>query len=287
MGKMILRELLALLIMCCYVAPLTSFAVQESRSGGVNTVLFGVKLDRPATMLLAEVEQGFGKKVRPEWLLASDWMNGRAEIDKDGTPVVQLNPNAVQHDVIVHELYHLRLKLQGYPAIMWSFSRSMDNDTTRATFTSLAAKLNDPIVHSMFYRQAHRNGIDPGRTYKNGIIQQLNDGTIAKLIPMAEDRDIALNFFNVLMEFGEGAVAQKIEALLVKLGKGVSRELGRKLYLTVKRLKPVSPETSITTLVTCLNLLYAGEWVFVERPWEKLSKGSFTERLAIIELRAA
>jgi hypothetical protein len=85
-----------------------------------------MKLNRFAQSLLDDVERGFGRSVREEQLLSTDTRLGASRLDEDGTPVVLVNPNLINLDVVVHELFHLKLKLHGYPVISWTYPESMD-----------------------------------------------------------------------------------------------------------------------------------------------------------------
>jgi hypothetical protein len=41
-------------------------------------------------------------------------------------------------DVIVHELYHLKLKADGYTAVLWLFPKEMDLPANHKAFAQLA-----------------------------------------------------------------------------------------------------------------------------------------------------
>lgn len=273
-----------ILVLNLFLALTSQVSLSASHSdSGDDRLLFGIKLDKSTKGLLAAVEKGFGKRIRTEWLPSTHQMAGISTVEEDGTPAIRLSRKHAHLDVIVHELSHLQLKLVGYPSLAWIFPTTMGSESNRATLQHLSAMIYDPILHSIFNPEAIRTGIDPGRNYKNIIRQQLRDGTIAKLVHATDDRGNALNLFYALTEFGNNDVVKKLERLLIAQGKQESVELGRRLHETVQRLNPNSPESSITTLLSCLNLLFPKELTFREqKPWATQRKGTFDEAFAVV-----
>lgn len=76
-------------------------------------VLLAVNLRAGGEALLEEIESACGKSLRIQYEDMEP--RGRNEILSDGTPFVRINPNyaSILEELIVHELSHLQLALNG------------------------------------------------------------------------------------------------------------------------------------------------------------------------------
>jgi len=109
--------------------------------------LFGVQLPDKVSAILAEVEQLFGNSVREEWLSPDHPMSGNSTVAEDGTPIIQINPgHGRTQDVILHELYHFKLRNSGYPVLLWLFPTEMNTDAHIAAFKQLSQQLYDRMA---------------------------------------------------------------------------------------------------------------------------------------------
>ena len=209
-------------------------------------------------------------------------MSGNSEVDSDGTPVVRINPaQGRKLDVIVHELYHFKLRAQGYPALVWSFPKNMDTEATQAVIKQLTEQLYDPILHYVFYPEVRDWGINPGETFEEQIKQALEDNSLAALFT-SDQKAVGLFYYKIRLEVNDAALVHRIEDVLVRKQTGI--EFGKRLSQIVLNANPGSPEASIKTLVACLNILYEGEFHFKEQPWTSRQLGNHTQLGAIIAI---
>src|SRR6266849_3716121 len=94
-------------------------------------------------------------------------MSGKSEVGPDGIPTIHVErDHGKALDVIVHEVYHLKLKGQGYPAVFWLYPKAMDTRANRAAFAQVAEQVHDPIEHYMFYDAIRAWGINPGEAFE-------------------------------------------------------------------------------------------------------------------------
>src|SRR5258708_36703695 len=73
--------------------------------------LFGISLSGQPASLLDEVEHLFNRRIREDWLDDPNGMSGKSVVGPDGIPTIYVQrEHGRAPDVIVHELYHLKLK---------------------------------------------------------------------------------------------------------------------------------------------------------------------------------
>jgi hypothetical protein len=86
--------------------------------------VLGVTLSPLARAILNQVEEGFGRPIRVAYASEAELGPGveaASYVDDDGTPAIQGIASDIEEGDIVHELLHLKLKLEGYPA-RWQLS---------------------------------------------------------------------------------------------------------------------------------------------------------------------
>ncbi len=248
-------------------------------------VLFGVSLNGHAASLLEEVERLFSARIREEWLDDPNWMSGKSMVSEDGTPTIQVNrDNGKTLDVIVHELYHLKLKGQGYPAVDWRYPQAMDTDANRAAFAQLAEQVHDPIEHYMFYDAIRAWGINPGEAFEKRTYKILEDGSLPATFARMDRGAVALYYFKIRLEVRDAVLVRRIEESLKSAGKHSGIEFGEQLSEIVSKASPKSPEEEIAAMVDCLNVFYLGKFQFRQLPWTTRQLGDHTQRVAQIEL---
>lgn len=250
-----------------------------------RNVIFGVSLCRDAKSLLAEVEHIFGKQVREEWLDEKDPMSGKSNVGNDGTPIIWINPvHGRKIDVIVHELYHFKLRDQGYPVLLWLIPKYMDTEANRAAFHQLNEQLHDPILHYIFYNEVRAWGINPGETFEKRTKQALKDNTLADTFTNMDKEAIGLYYFKIRLEVNDPELFQLLIKLLERKQKKQGIQFGKKLTQIVINANPQSPEADIQALVDCLNALYEGKWRFKQHPLTSRQLGNHTQQVAQIEV---
>ncbi len=275
------------ILLFLFILPIYYLNTQEKRK--TRNVLFGVTLSHKAKSLLAEVEQIFDKEVREEWLKEDDGlasMSGNSKVDDDGVPIIWINPaHGRKIDVIVHELYHFKLRAQGYPVIQWLYPKYMDAEANGAILNQLNQQMHDPILHYIFYREARAWGIDPGETFEGRTKRALEDNSLATIFTNMDKEAIGLYYFKIRLEVNDPVLLQLLEKLLERKQKQSGIEFGKRLSQIVIGSNPQSPEEDIKTLVDCLNALYEGKFHFKQHSWKFRQLGKHRQQVAPIEMQ--
>ena len=276
-----------IVLLFLFILPICYSNAQEKLK--TRNVLFGVQLNDGAKSLLAEVEQLFGKQVREEWLDETDprYGSGNSKVGDDGTPIIYINPSHGRKiDVIVHELYHFKLRDRGYPVIRWLYPKYMDIEANRAAFAQLILQLHDPILHYIFYSELRAWTINPGKTFEEHTKQALKDHTLVSTITNMDEKAIGLYYFTIRLEISDLVLFKQLIELLEHKQKQPGIEFGKKLTQIVINNNPRSPEADIKTLVDCLNTLYEGSFHFKQHRWTSRQLGKHTQQIAPIEMES-
>jgi hypothetical protein len=249
--------------------------------------LFGVVLDEKSSALRNEVEHLYGKPIQSELLALEYPMAGKSRVGDDGTPIISINPRlGLRQDVIVHELYHFLLRSRGYPVILWLFPKSIDSNENRPAFKQLGFQLYDPILHRAFYSESReRLGIDPGKSLTEEARQAAIDGSIPSKLAVMDEGAIVMTYYKLRLELDDQTVFKRIVDVMENLGKHNQVVVGEHLATIVERAMPLSPARAVNALLECLNVFYAGQYTFEQRPWRERKLGSHTQHVATLELR--
>jgi hypothetical protein len=130
-----------------------------------RATLFGVRLSAAGIKLLREVEKAYGKSVEqtPPRACAIPGEAGTSLVREDGTPEISINPALSQREeVIVHELFHLKLYAEGYHQIQFNAGGGLDQEKVNVLADSLLVPwINSQVQHGIFYPRMRRMGLDP------------------------------------------------------------------------------------------------------------------------------
>ena len=156
------------------------------------------KLSLGATALLDEVEQLYGCTVVGEIKDFSDGRFGNSKVDPDGTPRLSLssaNPN--DEEVIVHELFHFKLRAQGAPIFGWKIAK--DEDYQQLLF--LQQQIYDAIQHRAFAEDMKTLGLNPASKLQARLKSVLKERRFSE---GGNDAGRAVVLARIFLEFGDG-----------------------------------------------------------------------------------
>lgn len=260
----------------------TGTALDQTRS---VRLVFGVSLRGLARALLTEVETTFGRPIKEEWLDQSD-MAGKSEISEEGEPVVKINPRTGRNSAtIVHELYHLKLRAAGYPAVAVEVPSEMNTENNRRNLLQLKLQVHDPIVHSIFYPEVRRRyGINPGAAFEAETQEALDDGRLQRIVQDMNEEAAALYWFKIALEVSNTRLKRRLEAMLQRLKKQAGLDLAQELVKIVRDAAPSDPQKAISTFVQVLNRLYHSRFLFRELRWESQMPGKVSTKEVIITM---
>lgn len=250
--------------------------------------MFGVDLRSEARILWAQVEGYYKRPVRELLLddLGYSYYAGLADIEPDGTPVVKLkNTTPVTEEILVHELYHLKLYAEGYPVIRINYPPGWSEEREQARVRFIVAQVYDTIEHRIFYPRMRQMGLTPDDTLKSDVEEILQDGIADQGVPGLTRRD------ERIIDYFRAALLLDDDGLLERLtnyyrGRGWDRELktARAMAEVVSEAGPSSPEEAVETFMRCLALIERSINVYELSGWETVTIGQHERRRVYLKV---
>jgi hypothetical protein len=271
-----------------------SFSISQTICQGVkqdnimnkdDCQMFGIKLRPEATVLRGEVEKYYGKAVREE--LVGGWASGywgESEVIGDGTPVIRLNSRTGKNEInIVHELWHLKLTAQGFPARKWAPMVGMSQGINQSLMHDIDSLMLDAILHSKFYPEMRKMGYDADAwdrpEIKLMIETSLLDGT-----HKIEGRKelLPLSYFKFYLESSDRELVSQLGQWYKQNNLSDTLEVSKKLVKIIEVSETDTPEQQVKVYIECLNVLLQGIAQFKVVAWGTENLGTFTRRTVTI-----
>lgn len=218
--------------------------------------LLGVKLGPEVTAIVREIETKTGRKLYADLVTQPDFQLGASFIDDDGRAVVVVDPGLAREAnkleaVITHELLHLRLTVNNYPAFIFSPTVRTAKGLAIDVEQSNINDLRSVIEHRVFKAEMERFGL-----YK--FIDLAGDtAAIAKNRKGQEDgQDDAINYARAILEYQQTADISQVEKIYKSNGWTRSLAEGRAIADIIRQTRIVSPKEVETVFLRCLDKLY-------------------------------
>ena len=242
-----------------------------------------VCLQGESSALLEEVEKLHGKRVQLQNTTKHDVGNSRTE--PDGTPILQLNPSIYskselrQEAAVVHELFHLKMKANGYPFV--GFEPTALYEANAAFFDEMNLLVFSTIEHMIFYPQMRKMGLDPSTEFEEYFLQldQRGDGPTPP-----NDRQRAVFFMKAALEFTDRKLVEKLEQWYETHQWSKALAAGKDLAKTVTNSQLSSPDDEIHIFVRCMNILVGDMAKFSLVKWEERYYGSVVARVGVVRV---
>jgi len=248
--------------------------------------MFGIDLSSGAKQLIAEVEEAFGKPVLEREVTTWEPSHyGESSVAEDGTPTVTINSATGKTEAtVVHELFHLKLRVEGFPILAYQFPPGQNTQANREFMSWVGAHLRDPIQHSIFYPLMRDIGVDPDAELKTELDQALARNEFLNLNSATKDTALALYYLKAALQLNDDEMLRGIVRWYKKKGWRDSLTLGKKLSQIVLNAEPQTPDEEIRVFVRCMNLLLRGLAKFEVVEWRNQVMGTFSQRAVLIRV---
>ncbi|HEY0462405.1 MAG TPA: hypothetical protein VGC97_24945 [Pyrinomonadaceae bacterium] len=233
-------------------------ALFAAGSSAQNEKLFlGIKLGAEVRAVAEEVEQKTKKKIYAVFdEFEDEYTLGSSFIDDDGTAYLRVNPNLKTQRqkleaVIAHELFHLRLRANGYPVFLFAptvkTARGLAQDVEQSNVNDLTSL----IEHRIFKAEMDKFGL-------NQIINLAgNTERIAEASGGNEDGQAdAINFARAVLEYPNPGDIESLRKIYVKNKWRKSLREGQEIADLISRSAINSPTESAAVFRLCLAKLY-------------------------------
>lgn len=247
--------------------------------------LFRVILGSPAAALLEEVERSYGKQVREEETdkFPSNTF-GESKIDQEGTPVITINPSRGRTERnIVHELYHLKLKAEGFPTFKVRYVPVQPSPESRQVLSVLIPRFNEIIQHWIFYPEMRKMRLDPAADLKSDFERDIKMNKFPNM-DNPDGINLSLLYWKATLELNDPKLLDRIEEWYKRKGWNASLAVGKMLQQIVSSAVPRRADEAVNVLLRCLNAFFEGEFRFELEGWDKEMRGAFVQHIAIIRI---
>ena len=248
-----------------------------SRSGAVlgkGRKVCDVELSRKGLELLSEVEKTFNKQVRDE-SYKDMTVYAAALIAADGTPTVRCNSahRDLNEEIVVHELYHLKLRAAGFPSIEF---KGIEPDISRW----INENLYDAIQHWIIYPQLRKLGYSPDAARKRDVERVIsqNKFTDEPLPPS----DIVFRYFRVALESSDPLLVDRFSEWYLRRDWATHLKKARSLVQLIKNTNPITGEQAVQSLIELANVIFEPYLTFKVDHWEDKRLGSIVDRSVVI-----
>jgi hypothetical protein len=235
-----------------------------------------------AADLLKDVEGLYGKPVKmAETTRAAV---GDSGVYSDGTPYIELNPviygrsDARREAVIVHELFHLKMKASGYPIV--KFQREAVSPDDFQFLLETVRLVFDPIEHHLFASKIREMGLDP-------------DAEVEDHFRAIEPRPEAVGFTNyyqramtvmrVLLECS-APTALRIQRCYQSNGWSSALDAGKQMAALATSREEYSPDDEVVIYMKCLRRLLENQADIRLLAWEDERHGQAVYRVAVLRV---
>lgn len=238
--------------------------------------LLGGQLRNEAAPLLDEVEKLYGKPVLLNRIYGWPSFIPSSSSEFYGTPAIGINSDNKPEfaDItpeITRELFRLKLRAEGYPAVKFTYKSDFLSDREReALETDINRLLLSAIEQELFYPAMREMGIDP----------PLLAGSMPADEPGLVDhpervRILAANYFLACLELSDRQRYRDVFEQYERKDCFEAAKLGRQLAEIYHRQEPRTPKELISVYTKLLNHLYRGEARFSIKHWEKAKREGF------------
>lgn len=258
-----------------------SFAqIPDCECHAVSKPRYRAALRPKAVKLLEEVQAAFGKSVcieEVENYKANE--HGKACVSKDGTPVIKINPATDDPErTVVHELFHLKLRANGFADINYYFP---DLQINKDVLLGIDQTFLQTVEHWMFFPAIRKMGIDPA-AHRKAVLRAGEYKTVDR----TDLRTLAYRYYDAKLLVDDTSLVGQLTAWYKANGLTAAMEKGEQLATLVTDSNPKTPEDEISTYIKILNSVPENSAEFQLDSLREVMLGSFRWHIAIIRIRA-
>lgn len=263
-----------------------AYAANEGDKMPIKKIVFNIQLSAEAAELISDVEKGYGKSIREEEV-ASLVGFGESLIDDAGTPVIRINPKTGRTEsTIVHEAFHLLLKLEGYPIFAYQFPNGQNTPANIEYMKWIRANLYDGILHWIFYPRMQKMGVDTNSEEKEQILKALRVDTYDNINHATEREALILYYIKAKLEINDTELSGRVTEWYKRKGWIEPLKMGDRIARLVMEANPQMPAASVSVFVDCINVLLHGSAKFEIDSWFTRSRGTIIEKGVLLQVLA-
>ena len=217
----------------------------------------GIRMHPEIQAMMREIERKSGMEIYARFIKQKEFMLGSSYISEEGEPVILIDKNLENGDdkkleaVVVHELLHLRLRVNGFPTFL--FSSSINMSKGRAVDTE-QDNLND--LTSLIEHQIFKSDMEKFDLYK--YINLAGDTAAAARKDKGKEDGQAdvINYIRAILEYPNTKDVEEVRRIYAENKWTRALREGMAIADLISRTNPQSPKEVETLFVKCLAILY-------------------------------
>lgn len=217
----------------------------------------GIKLRPEVLAIIEEVENKTGKKIYAEFVEQENYTIGSSFIaEENGVPVVLIdykleNDRKQLEAVIVHEILHLRLRVNNYPTYIFSPTIQTAKGRAIDVEQSNINDLKDLIEHRIFRAEMEKFGLHKFiNIAREGIEGARSDKG------KADGQDDSINFARAALEYVNQSDVDELRKIYAANGWTRALQTGDEIARIIKLANIKTPQEAEAIFLKCLLKLY-------------------------------
>ena len=216
----------------------------------------GVKLRPEVQIIVKEIEKKTGKEIYAEFVRQEDFQLGSSFISEEGTAVVLVDFSLEDETekleaVIVHELLHLRLRVNNYPTFLFSPNIKTAKGRAIDVEQSNVNDLKNIIEHHIFKAEMERFGLYAFINLAGDTAEQAK-----KQKGQDDGQDDVINYVRAILEYQNPQDIATVEKIYAANGWRRSLQTGKEIADIISFEKLETPKDVETVFLKCLLKLY-------------------------------
>jgi len=231
--------------------------ISAAVSAQAGRSVLGIKLKPEIADVVADIEKKCGHKLFAEFTEQEAFTLGTSFVDEDGMPVVLVDPR-YENDkekleaIIIHELLHLRLRVNNYPVFIFSPSVKTGRGRAIDVEQSNIRDLKSLIDHHVFKADMARYGVDKlldlaGDTARDARRRRGSEGSNADII----------NYARALLEYLDPKDTAEVTRVYTENRWARDLKAGKAIADIILASVIKTPADLEKVFIRCLNVLYA------------------------------
>jgi hypothetical protein len=218
--------------------------------------LLGVRLRPEIRAIIKEIETKTGEEIYAEFVRGNDFQLGSSFISEDGVPVVlvdfSLETDSKRLEaVIVHELLHLRLRVNNYPTYLFSPTVQTARGRAIDVEQSNINDLKSLIEHRIFKADMEKFGLSKFINLAGDTARQAR-----RKKGQADSQADSINYARAILEYLSPADTEEVRKAYAANGWERALQTGEELAEIIAASKLQTPKDDETVFLKCLLKLY-------------------------------
>ena len=214
---------------------------------------------------LKGIESSYNEKLLIEEKSLKESEHGFSKYE-NRIPLIELNENEpFKSDIILHEAFHLKLKIEGMPNIGFELPNGINSENNRVYLEWFAHLFWDKVTHHYFYKIFDEYlDISPFEPFKVEIDKIIQSGEIKGLADATKEIALAGYLLQVFVETNEQIYIDKFKEFLEIHYESIGVEKGEELIQIFKDNPLNTFDNCIELFVLLFDFIHNGQGIKIK-----------------------